>query len=114
MFFLNHVILAGRLKDGPEIRYTPKGKPVIIFTLSLPSEKLEEEHLPFTFEAVSIRVMLVGERLEQWAKKEVKGVRNVIVEGGLVQRRWETEGGKMMKEIGVLAYKVRDFTTKEV
>jgi single-stranded DNA-binding protein len=114
MFYLNHVILAGRLKDGPEIRYTPKGKPVIIFTLNLPSERLEEEHLPFAFETVSIKVMLVGERSEQWAKKEVKGVRNVLVEGGLVQRRWETEEGKMMKEIGILAYKVREFNNKEV
>ncbi len=106
MLYLNHVILAGRLKDKPEIRYTPKGKAVTFFTLSLPSEGLEYEFLPF--EDVSIRVMLVGEESDLWAQQEVKRGENVLVEGGLVQRRWETEEGRMMKEIGVIAHRVRD------
>ncbi|MBW2039616.1 MAG: single-stranded DNA-binding protein [Deltaproteobacteria bacterium] len=107
MFYLNRVILAGRLKDSPEIRYSPKGKPVIFFTLSLPSERLEDESLPF--EDVSIRVMLIGERSELWAKQKVKVGENILVEGGLVQRRWETEEGRMRREIGVVAHSVRDF-----
>ena len=79
MFYLNRVILAGRLKEGPEIRYTPHGKPVIFFTLSLPSERPEDESLPF--ENVSVRVMLVGERSESWAKQKRKAGENVLVEG---------------------------------
>jgi single-stranded DNA-binding protein len=106
VFYLNRVILAGRLKEGPEVRYTPRGKPVIFFTLSLPSERPEEESLPF--ENVSIRVMLVGERSESWAKQQGKAGGNVLVEGGLVQRRWETAEGQMKREIGVIAHGVKD------
>jgi len=106
VFFLNRVILAGRLKEGPEIRYTPRGEPVIFFTLSLPSERLEDESLPF--ENVSIRVMLVGERSESWAKEKGEAGGNVLVEGGLVQRRWETTEGKMRREIGIIAHQVTD------
>ena len=106
MFFLNRVILAGRLKEGPEIRYTPQGKPVIFFTLSLPPERPEDESLPF--ENVSIRVMLVGERSESWAKQKGKKGGNVLVEGGLVQRRWETAEGQMRREIGIIAHGVKD------
>jgi single stranded DNA-binding protein len=106
VFYLNRVILAGRLKEGPEIRYTPRGKPVTFFTLSLPAERSEDESLPF--ENVSVRVMLVGERSESWAKQKGKKGGNVLVEGGLVQRRWETAEGQMRREIGVIAYGVKD------
>ena len=106
MFFLNRVILAGRLKEGPDIRYTPQGKPVIFFTLSLPPERPEDESLPF--ENVSIRVMLVGERSESWAKRQGKAGGNVLVEGSLVQRRWETAEGQMKREMGVIAHGVKD------
>lgn len=106
MFFLNRVILAGRLKDDPEIRYTPGGKAVTFFTLSLPSERLEDESL--SFENVSIRVMLVGERSERWAKQKREEGSNVLVEGGLVQRRWETAEGKMRRDIGIIAHQVTD------
>ncbi len=106
MFYLNRVILAGRLKEGPEIRYTPQGKPVIFFTLSLPSERPEDEFLPI--ENVSIRVMLVGEGSESWAKQKGKAGEHVLVEGGLVQRRWETTEGKMKREIGVIAHGVKE------
>jgi single-strand DNA-binding protein len=106
VFFLNRVILAGRLKEGPDIRYTPQGKPVIFFTLSLPPERPEDESFPF--ENVSIRVMLVGERSESWAKRQGKVGSNVLVEGYLVQRRWETTEGQMKREIGILAHGVKD------
>jgi single-strand DNA-binding protein len=106
VFYLNRVILAGRMKEDPEIRYTPQGKPVIFFTLSLPSERLGDESLPF--ENVSIRVMLVGETSELWAQQKGKAGENILVEGGLVQRRWETAEGQMSKEIGVIAHGVKD------
>jgi single-strand DNA-binding protein len=106
VFFLNRVILAGRLKETPEIRYTPGGKAVIFFTLSLPSERSEDESLPS--ENVSIRVMLVGERSERWAKQKREEGGNVLVEGGLVQRRWETTEGKLRREIGIIAHQVTD------
>lgn len=106
MFYLNRVILAGRLKERPEIRYTPRGKPVIFFTLTLPSERLEDESLPF--ENVAVRVMLVGEGSESWAQQRGTEGGNVLVEGGLVQRRWETAEGQMSKEIGIIAHGVKE------
>jgi len=106
VLYLNRVILAGRLQEDPEIRYTPRGKAVIFLTLSLPSERLEDE--PFPFEDVSIRVMLVGEESQSWAQRQGKAGGNVLVEGGLVQRRWETADGKTRREIGVIAHGVKD------
>jgi single-strand DNA-binding protein len=106
VFYLNRVILAGRLEHDPEIRYTPRGKPVIFLTLSLPSERLADASLPV--EDVSIRVMLVGEESELWAQQEGKAGGNVLVEGGLVQRRWETVEGDVRREIGIIAHGVKD------
>jgi single-strand DNA-binding protein len=104
--YRNRVILAGRLERDAEIRYTPRGKPVIFLTLSLPSERLVEASFPC--EDVSIRVMLVGEESAVWAQREGKAGGNVLVEGGLIQRRWETAEGNVKREIGVIADGVKD------
>jgi single-strand DNA-binding protein len=106
VFYLNRVILAGKLQEVPEVRYSPRGTPVIFFTLQFPSEQPKEESL--SFDPVSIRVMLVGEQSESWAKQKGKTGRNVLVEGGLVQRRWETVEGQMRSEIGIIAHTVTD------
>lgn len=106
MVYLNRVILAGRLEHDPEIRYTPRGKPMIFLTLSLPSERLKDASLPC--EDVSISVILVGEESELWAKQKGKAGGNVLVEGGLIQRRWETTEGSVKREIGVIAHGVKD------
>jgi single-strand DNA-binding protein len=104
--YLNRVILAGKLEGDPEIRYTPRGKPVIFLTLSLPSERLADAFLPV--EDVAIRVMLVGEESAVWAQRQGKAGENVIVEGGLIQRRWETAEGSVKREIGIIAHGVKE------
>jgi single-stranded DNA-binding protein len=53
-------------------------------------------------------VMLVDERSESWARQTGKAGGNVLVEGGLVQRRWETAEGQISREIGVIAHDVKD------
>ena len=106
MLSLNRVILTGRLKDAPEIRYTPQGHPVTFFTLMLPSTPIREKG--FTFEDVAIQVMLVGEDSEPWVKSKGRPGESVLVEGGLVQRRWETSGGRTRREIGIIAHSVKD------
>lgn len=105
MFYLNRVILAGRLQDAPEIRYTPQGKPVIFFTLTLPSERLGDDAVHF--ENIAIRVMLVDEKSERWAQEKGKAGENILIEGGLVQRRWETAEGKMSREIEIVAHDIK-------
>jgi single-strand DNA-binding protein len=104
--YLNRVTLAGRMEHDPEIRYTPRGKPVIFLTLSLPSARLADTSL--AAEDVFIRVMLVGEESAAWAQQEGKAGGNVQVEGGLVQRRWETAEGSVKREIGVVAHEVKN------
>jgi single-stranded DNA-binding protein len=52
--------------------------------------------------------MLVGEESELWAKQKGKAGGNVLVEGGLVQRRWETTEGDVKREIEVIAHDVID------
>lgn len=106
MLFLNRVILAGRLKDNPEVRYTPQGKPVVVFTLSLPSE--EPAGLTLPCEDVSVRVILVNSSSTHWSKRNVRAGRNLLIEGSLLQRCWETAGGVTEREIEIVAHTVKE------
>ena len=108
MLYLNRVILAGTLQDDPEIRYTRKGKPVIFFTLKVPSRKLE--YPTRSIRDVSIRVMFINGNVDNWEKKRVKAGENVLVDGGLIERSWEAEGGQMRREIEVIADNVAKVT----
>jgi len=101
LFYLNRVILAGKIASGPEVRYTQRGRTVVFFTLKMPSPPGLRE---IGGRELEVEVMALGEAGERWAKG-VKEGSNVFVEGGLFERKWEDEVGGH-KEIGVIAQRI--------
>ena len=100
MIYLNRVFLAGRIKEGPEVRYTPAGKGVVFFTLQFPSDSLPGVEIPK--EDVTVRVVALAEE-GKW-EGIGKGV-NLLVEGGIIQRRWENDEG-VKRRLEVIAHRV--------
>lgn len=102
MFYLNRVMLAGRVLSPPEVRYTRQGKAVVMFSVRTPVD------LPFHLEGfqgeVEVKVVAFGPQGERWAE----GVRvgdNVFVEGDLSQRVWEGEAF-LKREMIVVARRI--------
>lgn len=106
MFYLNRVILAGKLSSRPEVRYTQKGKAVVFFTLRLPPLR----GLEIPQGSLEVEVLAVGTEGERWARGVKEGA-NVFVEGELFRRRWQDETGPRT-EIGVVARRVSLIATK--
>ena len=100
MIYLNRVFLAGKIKEGPEIRYTPQGKGVMFLTLQFPSETLDGVEIPH--EEVTVRVVALAEEGE-W--EGIGEGANLLVEGGIIQRRWEDEEG-VRRRLEVIAHKI--------
>ena len=89
------VILVGNLTRNPELRYTTGGTAVV--NLGVAVNRRFKRGEEWTEEVSFIDVVIFGRRAETCAEYLTKG-RPVLVEGELVQRRWETpEGGKRSK-----------------
>ena len=98
---INYVILSGTLVRKPEIRYNPKGNPVVTFALafSYPSKGLHK-----TREEMSvIEVIAPGSGMED----RLQEGKRVLVNGKLKQRRWTTPQGINRNCLEVVADRVR-------
>ncbi|MGV3526931.1 MAG: single-stranded DNA-binding protein [Candidatus Sericytochromatia bacterium] len=87
---LNFIVFSGHLVNDSEIRYTPAGKPVLEFSLSLP-----DGHEPEIQHAV--RVISRRESAPEWQPRLKRGT-PVVVEGQLIQRQLETSSGHRRKQ----------------
>lgn len=100
----NHVFVTGNLVREPELRETPKGKPVCTFSLaSNRNYKLDGEPQ----DEVSFFVVETWAALaENCAKHLVKG-QEVRVTGRLRQDRWQSSEGEKRERVKIVANQVK-------
>lgn len=90
----NKAILVGNLTRDPELRYTPSGAAVA--TLGLAVNQKYKSGNEWKEETLFIDVVVWGKQAESCNQYLSKG-RQVLVEGRLQERRWESDGQKRNK-----------------
>ena len=102
----NKVILVGNLTRDPELRYTPSGTAVATLRLAVTTKYKSGDE--FKEETLYIDAVVWGRQGETASQYLAKG-RRVLVEGRLVERRWETDGQQKSKmEINAQTVKFMD------
>lgn len=105
----NRVIMVGNLTKDPELRYTPQGTPIGNFRLAVSSRYRSGEEMKE--ETLFIDVVVWGKQGESCSKFLSKG-RQVLVEGRLQERRWESDGQQRSK-MEIVAQNVRFLGRKD-
>lgn len=100
----NKVILLGNLTRDPELRYTPAGLPVCEFPLAVHhryrvNDEVKEEVCFIDIVAFG----KIGERSKSFLQRGAQ----VLVDGRLSQRRWDTPEGKSRSKYEVVANTVQ-------
>lgn len=96
----NTIILAGNLIRDPALKYTAEGKAFCRFSIGVNPDK----GAPSSSKPLFIQIMVWGKKAEacnEWLKKG----QNVIVQGALQQRVWQTAEG-MQVILQVFAHRV--------
>lgn len=103
----NRIILIGNLTKDPELRYTPNGAAVSTFRIAVNTRyKQGDDNRE---ETLFIDTVVFGKQAENCSQYLSKGSQ-VLVEGRLQERRWESDGQQKSK-FEVVAQNVR-FMTK--
>jgi single-strand DNA-binding protein len=85
----NKVIMVGNLTQDPELRYTASGTPVANLRIAVSSKYRSGDE--YKEETLFIDVVVWGKQGESCSQYLSKG-RQVLVEGRLQERSWETDG----------------------
>ncbi|NPA32922.1 MAG: single-stranded DNA-binding protein [Aquificae bacterium] len=101
---LNKVFLIGRLTKDPTITYLPSGTPVVDLTLAY-NRRFKTQDGEWQEETHYFDVRGYGKSAEGWATRFSKGYM-ILVEGRLVQDKWERDGKKFSR-VRVVAESVR-------
>ncbi|HPM76707.1 MAG TPA: single-stranded DNA-binding protein [bacterium] len=104
MASFNRVILMGNLTRDPELRYTGGGTAVC--SLSLAVNRRVKKGDRWEEEASFFDIVVFGKIAENSAEYLAKG-RPVLVEGELVQRRWDDQEGRKRSKVEVVANTVQ-------
>jgi single-strand DNA-binding protein len=111
MIGINEVVLSGVLAREGELRYTPEGKAILLFTLAGESLALhshgEVRSVPFY-----LPVKLFGPRAEDFASLE-RG-RGLLVHGALSYSSWQTAAGEKRSRLEVIAQTIFEVESGEV
>lgn len=113
----NKVILVGRLTRDPDMKYTPSGTALALFTLAV-DRNFSSQNRSQGSEADSsgtatdfIRIVAFNKRAEFVGSYLKKG-RLVLVEGRLQVRAWQAQDGTKRYSTEVIAERVRFMETK--
>jgi single-strand DNA-binding protein len=96
----SRVILLGRLTRDAELRYSGGGMAVCTFSLAVNRRTKKDEN--WEDEASFFDVVAFGKTAEGKAEYLGKG-KQVLVEGELVQRRWEDKDGQKRSKVEIYA-----------
>ncbi len=96
MVTINRVILAGNLTRDPETRFLPSGMAVTSFSIAVNSRYKSKSTNEVKEDVSYFDISVFGKTGENCAEYLSKG-RNVMVEGRLRQRSWETDGVRKNK-----------------
>lgn len=100
----NKVILLGNLTRDPDLRYTPTGMPVCEFPLAVHHRyRLNDE---VKEEVCFIDIVAFG-KLGEYSKNFLHKGAQVLVDGRLSQRRWDTPEGKPRSKYEIVANTVQ-------
>jgi len=89
---VNKVTLIGHLGHNPELRYTPKGTPVLNFRMATTRRWKDRESEELNERTEWHRVVLFGKRAESLTEHAKKGAQ-LYVEGSLQTRDWTDREG---------------------
>jgi single-strand DNA-binding protein len=99
----NKVIIVGNLGQAPELRYTASGTAVTNLSVAVNTkEKVDGEWKDVTYWA---SVVVWGKQAESCAQYLDKG-RQILVEGKLTERQWESDG-QTRRKTEIVAQTVR-------
>ncbi len=102
---LNVVMLAGRLVQDPDFRYTPSGVPVV--RLRIASDRpYRDQSGEWQRETLFIDV-IAWRALAERMQSQVRKGSPVLVEGYLRSRSWETEEGLRRSVVEVVARRIQ-------
>ena len=110
MASFNKVILVGNLTRDPEKRFTGSGVAVTNFSLAVNRKYKQGDQ--DREETLFIDIVTWARQAEICAEYLSKG-RPVLVEGRLVQRKWETDDGQRRSKIEVTAETVQFLGSRE-
>lgn len=100
MSSFNRVVLMGNLTRDPELRQTTGGMAICNLTIAVNRRVKKGER--WEQEASFFDVVVFGKSAENASEYLAKG-RSVLVEGELVQQRWENQEGQKRSKIVVNA-----------
>jgi len=103
---LNVVILLGRACADPDLKYTPKGTPVLNFRIAVSRRYKDPASGEWKEEASFFTVTQFGPGAERMGEVMKKGSA-VLVEGRLRSRSWETQNGEKRTVVEVNAQRVQ-------
>jgi len=100
----NKVILLGNLTRDPDLRYTPTGMPVCEFPLAVHHRyRLNDE---VKEEVCFIDIVAFG-KVGEHSKNFLHKGAQVLIDGRLSQRRWDTPEGKPRSKYEIVANTVQ-------
>jgi len=100
----NKVIMVGNLTADPELRYTAQGTAVATVRIAVNSKYRSGEEMKE--EALFIDVVVWGKQGESCSQYLSKG-RQVLVEGRLQERSWESSDGQKRSKMEIVANNVK-------
>jgi single-strand DNA-binding protein len=106
----NHCTLLGNLTRSPEVRYAPSGTAIAKLGLAVNRRFKQGDELKE--EVLFVDVVAFGRTAENVAKYCDTGAQ-VLVDGRLCLRRWETEDGQKRSKHEVVAQSVTFMPKKE-
>jgi single-strand DNA-binding protein len=98
--YLNNLVVIGRVTMDPDLRYTPRGTPVLSFRIAVnrrykSGEEWKDDTYFFSITAWAQLAERLGERLKKGSP--------VLVQGELRSRSWDTQSGEKRTAVEILA-----------